>query len=121
MKTILVVEDEQFLRELITFKLEKDGYKVLPAYDAECALQILEKEKPDLIWLDLLLPEMNGLEFAEKLKSEEKTKNIPIVMVSVSGGPETVEKAFAVGVSDYIVKSQFTLDRIIQKIKLFIK
>lgn len=120
-KTILVVEDEKFLRDLIILKLEKSGYRALPAANADEGLEILKKEKPDVIWLDLLLPGMNGLEFAEKVKSGEKTKDIPIVMVSVSGGADVIEKAFAIGVSDYIVKSQYNLDRIISKMQLFLK
>lgn len=120
-KTILVIEDEKYLREMITLKLKESDYKVLPAESADKALEILKTEKPDLIWTDLLLPGMGGMEFIEKIKSDEATKNIPAIMVSVSGGPDTIEKAFAVGVKDYIVKSQLTLDRIINKIELFLK
>lgn len=120
-KTILLVEDEKYLREMAAFKLEKSGYRVLAAENADKAFEILAREKPDLIWSDILMPGMSGIEFAEKVKSKEETKDIPIVMVSVSGGPDMIEKAFAIGVSDYVVKSQFSLDRIIDKIKVFFK
>ena len=118
-KTILLVEDEKYLREVAAFKLEKSGYRVLAAESANRALEILKTEKPDLIWSDILMPGMDGIEFAEKVKSQEATKDIPIVMVSVSGGPDMIEKAFAIGVSDYVVKSQFNLDRIIEKLQIF--
>ena len=120
-KIILLVEDEKYLREMAAFKLEKSGFRVLVAENADKAFEILKTEKPDLIWSDILMPGMSGLEFAEKVKSNEETKDIPIVMVSVSGGPDMIEKAFAIGVSDYVVKSQFSLDRIIDKIKVFFK
>lgn len=120
-KTILVIEDEKYLREMIALKLKESGYNVLPVESADKALEILKIEKPDLIWTDLLLPGLGGMEFIEKIKNDEITKNIPVIMVSVSGGPDTIERAFAVGVKDYIVKSQLTLDRIINKIELFLK
>lgn len=120
-KEILIIEDEQALNKAITLKLEKGGYKVFSAFRAEEGLDILKQEKPDVIWLDLLLPGMSGLEFIKKAKSQETTKNIPIVMVSVSGSHDTIEKAYQEGVSDYIVKSQFPLDKIIERFDLIAK
>lgn len=118
MKTILLIEDEQALNKAIKLKLEQQGYKVSSFIKAEEALEFLKKEKPDFIWLDLLLPGMNGFQFLENLKKSEEYKNIPVAMVSVSGGPDTIEKAYELGVKDYIVKSQFNLNRIDDRVKL---
>lgn len=119
-KKILVIEDEQALNKAITLKLEKGGYKAISAFNAEMGLEILKKEKPDAIWLDLLLPGMNGLEFVKKIKSSKETQKIPVIMISVSGSHDTIEKAYQEGISDYIVKSQFPLDKIIERFKLII-
>lgn len=120
MKTILLVEDEQALNKAIKLKLEQQGYKVLASVKAEEALEFLKKEKPDFIWLDLLLPGMNGFEFLKELKKHEEWKNIPAIMVSVSGSADTIEEAYALGVKDYIVKSQFNLNRIVDRVKLLL-
>jgi DNA-binding response OmpR family regulator len=120
--TILVVEDDPNLNHAITIKLEKKGVKVLSAMNAEDALKLLAKAetKVDFIWLDLLLPGMNGLEFLKKIKSDDSLKKHPVAVVSVSGGPETQERAKELGAVDYLVKSEFKLDdltdRIIAKI-----
>lgn len=120
-KTILVVEDEKPLSDAIKRKLEKQGHTVIQALRAEDAIEILKLKKPDFIWLDFLLPGMNGMEFLEKIKSEKDTSSVPVVMVSVSGGSDNIEKALSLGASDYIVKSQFPLDKIIEKVGLFLK
>lgn len=121
MKTILLIEDEQALNKAIKLKLEKRGYKVLAFTKAENAIEFLKKGKPDFIWLDYLLPGMNGFEFLTELKKNDEWKNIPVVMVSVSGSIDTIEKAFSLGVNDYIVKSQFNLNIIINKVEAFLK
>lgn len=120
-KKILVIEDEKVLNRAIQLKLEQKGYKAIPVFTAEAGLDVLKKERPDAIWLDLLLPGMNGLEFIEKIKLNKETENIPTIMVSVSGSHDTIEKAFQAGISDYIVKSQFPLDRIVERFGVIIK
>ncbi|MFZ5364308.1 MAG: response regulator [Patescibacteria group bacterium] len=116
-KTILVVEDEEALQEAIQTKLKKQGkYRVLSALSAEEALGVLVKDTPDLVWLDLLLPGMGGFQFLSNLRSTPQWRNLPVVIVSVSGTPEKIQRAFELNVIDYIVKSQYKLEDIIRRV-----
>ena len=82
-------------------------------------LGVLVKETPDLIWLDLLLPGMGGFQFLQNLRSTPQWKNIPVMVVSVSGTPEKIQRAFELNVIDYIVKSQYRLEDIVKKVDDF--
>ncbi|MFA5109173.1 MAG: response regulator [Patescibacteria group bacterium] len=119
-KTILVVEDEAPLQDAIKLKLQRERFRYLPATTAEEALTILEKEKPDLIWLDLLMPGMGGFAFLEKIRQNPAYRDLPVVIVSVSASPEKIRRAFELNVFDYLVKSHYKLDDIIKRIRGFI-
>ena len=120
-KTILVIEDEPALREAINLKLTREKFRCLPAETAEVGLEIMEKEKPDLIWLDLLMPGMGGFAFLGKIREQKKLRDIPVVIVSVSASPEKIRLAFGLNVVDYLVKSQFRLADIIKRLDGYIK
>jgi len=120
LKTILVVEDDAALQRAILFKLQKEGFKVLAASCAEEARIILESTKPDLIWLDMLLPGMGGLQFLELLRKKPEYKAIPVIVVSVSYSRERIKKAFELDIIDYIVKSQHELKDIVEKVKNYL-
>lgn len=119
-KTILVVEDEAPLQDAIKLKLEREKFRYLSATSAEEAFPILEKEMPDLIWLDLLMPGMGGFAFLEKLRENISWRDLPVVIVSVSASPEKIRRAFELNVVDYLVKSHYKLDDIVKKIRGFI-
>lgn len=120
-RVILVVEDEAPLQEAIQAKLKVMGkYRVLSAFSAESALGILASETPDIVWLDLLLPGMGGFQLLQNLRSTPQWKNLPVIIVSVSGSPEKIRQAFELNVVDYVVKSQYRLEDIIKKIDDFI-
>jgi putative two-component system response regulator len=120
--TILVVEDETSLQDAIKLKIKSEGkYRLLQATSAEAALGLLAQEKlPDLIWLDLLLPGMGGFQFLTSLRSTPQWKSLPVMVVSVSGSPEKIQRAFELNVIDYIVKSQYRLEDIVRKMNDFI-
>ncbi len=120
-KTILVVEDEAPLQEAIKLKLSKTEFRYLPATTAEQALEILKTEKPDLVWLDLLLPGMGGFAFLEVIRKDEKWRNLPVVVCSVSGGPEKIKRAFELNVLDYLVKSQYKIQDIVKRMKFYLE
>ena len=103
-KNVLLVEDEPDLNETISFNLDSEGYEVTSAFNGKDALNAIEKKKPDLILLDLMLPDMSGLEICRELRSSKKTKKIPIMMVTAKG--EEVDRivGFELGADDYIVK-----------------
>jgi DNA-binding response OmpR family regulator len=118
---ILVIEDELSLREAIAIKLTKEGFRCLPVETAEAGFKILEREKPDLIWLDLLMPGMGGFAFLEKIREQKKWRDIPVLIVSVSASPEKIRLAFGLNIVDYLVKSQFRLEDIVKRVKSYIK
>lgn len=113
-KKILVVDDEPDLLELVTFRLEKSGFRIIYASDAETALEILKTEIPDLILLDLLLPKLQGDDLCRMLKKDKKYKKIPILIFTAS--IVRVPSNFAsMGAEDYILKP-FEADVLIDKI-----
>jgi two-component system phosphate regulon response regulator PhoB len=103
-KHVLLVEDEPDLNETISFNLGSEGYEVTSTFNGKDALNAIENKKPDLILLDLMLPDMSGLEICRELRSSKKTKKIPIMMVTAKG--EEVDRivGFELGADDYIVK-----------------
>lgn len=115
-KTILIVEDEVPLNEAIKLKLEKRGYRALQAFNAEQGVEILKKEKPDFIWLDFLLPGMNGLEFLEHIRKDPAHRDAKVAIVSVSADFHKRQAAEALGVVDYIIKADHRLDDIVTRI-----
>lgn len=116
-KSVLVIEDEQALQEALKLKLEKEGIEVLTASTGEEALEALKKRRPTLVTLDILLPRMNGLEVLQKIRGDANLRDLPVVIVSVSGGQEKIKQAFAMNVVDYLIKSEYKIENIVKKIK----
>lgn len=113
---ILVVDDEQNIVELVQYNLERAGYKVVTAYDGDKALELVHKEKPDLILLDVMLPGTDGLAVCREVNSNAETKNIPIIMLSARG--EELDKVLGLemGADDYITKP-FSPRELIARVK----
>ena len=103
-KRILVVEDDRDINELIRYNLEREGFEVLSLYDGGQVVDIVSTRKPDLILLDLMLPECDGLDICRQLKSEHSTKNIPIIMITAKGTESDVVIGLSLGADDYIPK-----------------
>ena len=101
---ILVVDDEEDILELIRFNLVREGYKVLCAQSGEKALSIGQAEIPDLMVLDLMLPGIDGLEVTKVLKSDSRTRDIPIVMLTAKGEEADIVTGLELGADDYITK-----------------
>ena len=114
---ILVVEDDKFLRELISKKLVSEGYNISQAVDGEEGLKKIKEEKPDLVLLDLILPGIDGFEVLARAKEESEVIKIPVIILSNLGQKEDVEKGINLGAVDYLVKAHFTPGEIIEKIK----
>lgn len=102
--TILMVDDEEDLVHLVRYNLEKEGFKVLFAYDATCAKDILNTHQPDLIILDLMLPDQSGFEVCKQIKQSHRTKHIPVIMLTARSSEEDRISGFEVGAEDYVVK-----------------
>jgi len=103
-ETILVVEDEDDIAELIRYNLEAEQYRVLLAATGETGLEAARRHHPDLVLLDLMLPGMNGLEVCKALKSEPATASIPVVMVTARGEETDIVAGLELGADDYVTK-----------------
>lgn len=116
-KKILIVEDDKFLRQLVTKKVSKRDFDIVEAVDGESALERAGKENPDLILLDLILPGMDGFEVLSELKDDPELSTIPVIILSNLGQKEEIEKGLQMGAEDYLVKAHFTLGEIVEKIE----
>ena len=121
MTKILIIEDDKFLRELIIQKVSQEGYEVVGAVDGEEGLKMAGVERPNLILLDLILPTMGGFDVLRKLKEQEETKDIPVIILSNLGQKEDIDKGMQLGAIDYMVKAHFTPGEIVEKIKSVMK
>jgi two-component system phosphate regulon response regulator PhoB len=119
-RQILVVEDETPIREMITFVLEQNGFNTIEACDIEQALQKVNEPYPDLILLDWMLPGGTGVKLAKKLKQNEYTRNIPIIMLTARSDEDDKVAGFEAGIDDYITKP-FSPKELIARIKAVIR
>jgi len=103
-KTILIVDDHGALRNILSFELEKNGFKTLMAENGERGLQIATFQKPELILLDVMMPKINGFEICRRLKKKTQTKGIPIMMLTAKSQRKDVLEGFQAGAINYIVK-----------------
>ena len=101
---VLIVEDEPEIAELIEFHAERAGMRARKVHSGRIAIDVIKREKPDLIVLDLMLPDLDGLEVCRKLKQGEDTRSIPIVMVSAKGEESDVVAGIELGADDYVTK-----------------
>src|SRR5215472_3668398 len=105
---VLLVEDDAALAQMYRVKLERDGYTVQVAGDGEEALGLLSRELPDLIFLDVRLPRMDGLTFLERLRADDRTRDVPVVIVSNYSEEDLVSRGLQLGAREYLIKSQTT-------------
>jgi DNA-binding response OmpR family regulator len=103
-KKILLADDEEDIKAVVTLFLESKGYQVITAFDGLAALDLARSESPDLILLDVMMPVVNGFEVCTRLKADDATRDIPVVMLSAMAQSESVDKGLAAGAVDYIVK-----------------
>ncbi len=101
MKKILVVDDEKPISDIIKFNMAKEGYEVLTAFDGKEALEMFEAEQPDILILDLMLPEVDGLEVARTIR---KTSNVPIIVLSAKDSEFDKVIGLEIGADDYVTK-----------------
>jgi phosphate regulon transcriptional regulator PhoB len=101
---IVVIEDETDILEVIAYNLKREGYDVITSTSGEDGLEKIEKSKPNLVVLDLMLPEVDGLELCRKLKADPLTQSIPVIMVTAKGEESDVVLGLGVGADDYITK-----------------
>ena len=115
-KKILIVEDEELLLNLLKKKLEELNYEVFIAKDGIMGLKAIKENELDLILLDVVMPKMGGFELLEKMGEDETIKKIPVVIISNSGQPVEIEKAKKLGASDWLIKTEFDPQEVVDKV-----
>jgi len=120
MKKILIIEDEKVLLEILEKKLATQGYEVLVAKDGEEGLQKMKEAKPDLILLDIIMPKKDGFEVLTEMNKNADIADIPVIVISNSGQPVEIDRALKLGVKDYLIKTEFDPEEVINKVtKIF--
>ena len=116
---ILLVDDEPDIVETVAFMLQAHNYSVSIASGGLEGIKKAKTEDPDLIFLDIMMPDMNGYDTCVKLKADESTKHIPVIMLTAKGENAAVLKAHSIGADDYVVKP-FSLPTLLSKLKKFL-
>lgn len=114
---LLVIEDDEFLVKMYESGLTKEGFDVTTAEDGELGITKAQEIKPDLILLDLILPKMDGFSCLEKLKENDATKRIPVVILSNLGQDSDVKKGLDLGAEDYLIKTDYTVKQVAGKVR----
>lgn len=119
--TILWVEDDKFLSDILSKKFLSLGYNLLKANNGTEALKIAEKETPNIVMLDIVMPDVNGFDVLQKLKMQDKFKSVPVIMLSNLSAPSDVEKSKKLGAVGFIVKAAVSLDEIVAQVEKLVK
>jgi DNA-binding response OmpR family regulator len=101
---VLVADDDDDIRALIVFRLERAGYEVLPAADGETALQLATEHRPDLAVLDVMMPKLDGYELTQRLRAQEETSRMPVILLTARAQEADVARGLEAGADDYIKK-----------------
>lgn len=117
MKRILFIEDEQSLQKILGNRLEQEGFEVSSALDGEIGLKLAKEKNPELILLDLVLPKKDGFQVLAELKADSKTKNIPVIVLTNLESGTDIQKILELGATTYLVKANYKLEDIVEKIK----
>ena len=117
MQTILIVEDEPTLQKALSVAFQQEGYEIKSALEGETGLALAKELKPNLILLDLILPKMDGFEILDELKKDESTKDIPVIILTNLESSQDIERALVLGAKTYLVKAQYSLEELVEKIK----
>jgi len=120
-KKILIVEDESLLSEMYTDAFRKEGFEVITAASEEEATEIVENIHPDFILLDIILPGNDGVDFLRKQKSNPKISSIPVVIFSNLDDPAIQKEALELGAEAYIIKTSYTPQELIDKVRKYLK
>jgi CheY-like chemotaxis protein len=102
--TVLLADDEEDIKTIVKMFLESKGYEVITAFDGLDAIDKAKQLVPDMIFMDIMMPVIDGIEVTRQLKASEETKNIPIVMLTAAAKSQMVDKAIAAGAVEYIAK-----------------
>ena len=119
-KKILIVDDEKDIVSIVKYNLEEEGFAVMGAYSGGSALDMIDSDNFDLLILDIMLPGMDGYGICRKIKGQEKTKHIPIIMLTVKSGEKDIVKGLRMGADDYVTKP-FSVKVLVEKVKAVLR
>ncbi|PLX21765.1 response regulator [Candidatus Parcubacteria bacterium] len=120
-KKILIVEDDEFLLSMYSTKFEIEGYEVVIAANGEEGVEKSRNSNPDIILLDIMLPQMDGFDVLKKIKASRETNSIPVILLTNLSQKQDVEQGLSLGADDYLVKAHFMPSEVVDKIKRLIK
>lgn len=120
-KVVLLVEDNDFIRNMYQLKLAKADFSVVEAVDGQMALDKISEHKPDLVLLDLMMPNVSGVDVLKQLKKQGVVPGLPVIVLTNVMDPQTIEVAKQLGARDYIVKTDLTPSQVIEKLQPFLK
>jgi DNA-binding response OmpR family regulator len=119
-KKILLVEDEELIYSLLEKKLTQAGYEVTVATNGEEGLKKIKEVSPDIILLDIIMPQKDGFSVMEEIRKDKELQRIPIIVISNSGQPVELNRAKELGAKDWIIKTDFDPQEIIEKVKKYL-
>ena len=117
MKKILLVEDDSFIIDIYITKLKEVGFSVQSAVNGEDAIVKIKQSRPDLVLLDIVLPQVTGFEFLQEIKSMPELKNVPVIVLSNLGQKKEVEKGLSLGAAKYLIKAHYTPTEVVEEIR----
>jgi len=115
-KKILIVEDEEIMVSLLQKKLIKEGYEISVARDGDEGIRAIKEVKPNLILLDIIMPKMGGFEVMEEMNKDKELRKIPVIVISNSGQPVELDRAQKLGAKDWLIKTEFDPQEVINKV-----
>jgi DNA-binding response OmpR family regulator len=116
-KKVLIIEDDTSMLHILAYKISEEGFQVLEAQDGKSGLELAISEEPNLILLDLLLPKLDGLHLLEALRKNEKSKQIPVFILTNLSENDTIYKSVALKADAYFIKSDSSLEHIAAEVK----
>jgi DNA-binding response OmpR family regulator len=119
-KFVVIIEDDAMISSMYKTKLDASGFEVMISDNGADGLELVKKEKPDIILLDIILPQLDGFSVLEAIKADEKTKKIPVLILTNLGTEEDIDKGKKLGALDYIVKANLTPAEVIDKVNQYI-
>jgi CheY-like chemotaxis protein len=117
MATVLVVDDTLVIRETVARLLKREGYDTICVGSGKEALDALKSSDPDLMLLDIMMPEMDGMECLSLLRKDARWRKLPVIVMSALSDEEHLKKAEELGAKDYLVKARFTIGQILERVR----
>ena len=118
---VLIIEDDSYISDMYKIKLESENFEVAIASDGITGIKMLEKQKSDIILLDVVMPKADGFSVLKTIKKNSELKEIPVVLLTNLSQKENVERGFKLGADGYIIKAHFTPSEVVEKIKEILK